>query len=195
MNQRMAVVIGVVVLALGAGACGGTTPATTDPIASGTTPASRPSAMDTLAERPTVSVAKPPTARDIPISDLPDEMRLEPGRIGINEDEGKCVDTAVYEWLNGPDASTDEAIRVAALGSAVTACVDQPRVAKLITNQVRVTTPSLTVAQADCIEAEIANSDPEALAVFLGAFTYGGSGVPELQLPFITSFTAACELG
>lgn len=195
MNQRMAVVISVLVLALGAGACGETTPTATDPMASGTTPASRPSAMDTLAEKPTVSVTKPSTVRDIPISDLPDEMRLEDGRLGINEDEGKCVDTIVYDWLNGPETSRDETIRVAALGSAVTACVDQSRVAKLITNQVRVTTPSLTVAQADCIEAEIANSDPEALAVFLGAFTYGGSGVPELQLPFITSFTTACELG
>jgi len=194
MNQRMAVVIGVV-LALGAGACGGTTPATTDPIASGTTPSSRPSAMDTLAEKPAVSVTRPSAARDIPIGDLPDEMRLENGRLGINEDEGKCVDTVVYDWVNGPDASTDETVRVAALGSAVVACVDQPRIARLIATQVRVTTPGITVAQADCVEGEIGNSDPEALAVFLGAFTYGGSGVPELQLPFITSFTTACELG
>lgn len=193
MNKRAAVASAVVLVAMVA-ACGKTQPPTGE-MSSGTTPGSRPSAMDTLAEKPTVSVTRPPTARDIPIGDLPDEMRLEGGRIGINEDESKCVDTIVYEWLNGPDASTDEATRVTALGTAVTTCVDQARLAKLITNQVRVTTPTLTVAQADCIETEIVNSDPAALAVFLGAFTYGGSGVPAMQVPFITSFTTACNLG
>lgn len=194
MNKRVAAVALVLGLASVVAACGGTQPPTGE-MASGTTPGSRPSAMDTLAEKPTVSVTRPPTARDIPIGDLPDEMRLEGGRIGINDDENRCVDTIVYEWLNGPEASTEEATRVTALGSAITTCVDQARLATLITNQVRVTTPTLTVAQADCIEAEIVNSDPAALAVFLGAFTYGGNGVPAMQVPFITSFTTACNLG
>ena len=192
MNKRAVVALAVVLVAMVA-ACGKTQPPVGE-MPAGTTPGSRPSAMDTLAEKPTVSVTKPATARDIPIGDLPDEMRLEGGRIGIDEEENKCVDTVVYEWLNGPDASADETLRVTALGTAITTCVDQARLAKLIANQVRVTMPTLNVDQVDCVETEIVNSDPAALAVFLGAYTYDGSGVPALQVPFITSFTTACKI-
>jgi hypothetical protein len=83
---------------------------------------------------------------------------------------------------------------VTALGSAVTVCVDHARIAQLITRQVRASNVRITDAQAECINAEVLNADQGSLAVFLGAFTYDGSGVPELQAPFVTSFTTACQL-
>ena len=195
MRKQMVGATFIVAVALGAAACGGPSPTSTATgDTTGTTRAAGQSAMNTLVEKPGVSVTRPEVIREIPISDLPDEMRMEAGRLGLTDDESNCVDSTVYDYISGAGATADQTAQVTALGSAVTACVDQDRIAQLITRQVRVANVMITDAQAECIDAEVRNADPEALAVFLGAYTYDGAGVPEMQAPFIASFSSACNL-
>jgi hypothetical protein len=195
MSKRVAnvsVAIVVVALVLGAAACGSSTP-TGSGDTGGTTTVPRPSSIDTVASKPSVPVSRPAEPRDIPISDLPDEMRLNPARLGLEDSESNCVDTAVYEYLQGPGAAADETAKATALGTAVIVCVGRDEIVSSIVRQVRVDDATMTEEQAECIRNDLATSEDQALAELLGAFLYGPVGIPEMAAPFAASIEQACN--
>jgi hypothetical protein len=155
-----------------------------------------PSGIDTVPNRPPLLVERPEEVRDVQRNALPVPLRLNLALLALSEDEGKCIYTAIQDYIQGPGAEVpvDDERMVAALGGAILVCTDQMRLANTIALTVASSQPTLTEQQVDCIRIEIELADPSALAVFLGAFTYGDTGVEEMQQPFIRSFTANCGL-
>lgn len=155
-----------------------------------------PSGIDTVPNRPPLLVERPEEVRDIKTSELPVPLRLNLGLLGLSDEEGRCINTAIRDYLNGPGAvvAVEDDDMVAALGGAIVVCAGQDRLAGLISATVRTSQPTLTEQQTDCIREEIEVADPAALAVFIGAFTYGDGSKLELQQPFVSSFTRACGL-
>lgn len=155
-----------------------------------------PSGIDTVPNRPPLLVERPQEVRDVKKSSLPVPLRLNLALLALSEDEGRCIYTAIEDYIQGPgaDVPLDDERMVAALGGAILVCTDQMKLANTIALTVASSSPTMDEQQVDCIRIEIELADPAALAVFLGAFTYGDKGVEEMQQPFIRSFTANCGL-
>lgn len=155
-----------------------------------------PSGIDTVPNRPPLLVERASEPRDVTQSDLPAALRINMDLLGLSDDEARCINTTLVDYLNGAGAvyAVEDDVTVAALGGAILVCSDQDELAGFISAKVKGTTPNLPNQKVDCIREEIEVADPAALAVFLGAYTYAGPGMERLQEPFVQSFTAACGL-
>ena len=155
-----------------------------------------PSGIDTIPNRPPLVAQRPEEVRDVKSSELPVALRINLALLGLSEEDGRCINTSLSDYLSGPGAvfAIDDERTVAALGGAILVCTDQDRLAGFISATVRGSKPNITDQQTDCIREEIEVADPAALAVFLGAFTYANGGMEKLQQPFIASFERACGL-
>lgn len=192
-------VLAIVGLAVGASACSSssdnssstTTTAATSTTAKETTTTEGDDTSTT--EKSTTKVTKPAKIEKIDPSELPTGA-ANVGNLDISEEEQDCVYTVLYEYSQDPSNATDDATLSGVMGGAMAACVDQGKLASIITDSVASSAPNLDSTQLSCLENEIASADTDSLALFLGSFIYEGEGAAELQQPFIEALDQACGL-
>lgn len=193
MRTIEALALGVAMLVAVASGCGGEELA--DPASVGTTSGTaRASSFDTLATRPRSSITRPEVVRQVPSREIPDRMRFDPNVLLLTAEEGNCIDTVLVDYASDPGAPTDNEALVGVLGGAITACVDQARVAQVVVKRARAEDVTLTDDVAACITEQLVEADPGALAIFLGALFFNGAGVPEMQAPFAAAIVDACGI-
>jgi hypothetical protein len=195
MLKKLAI-LGVAGLALGATACGSKTEeaAPTTTAAPTSTTEKETTTTTEKEESSTTKVTKPAKVEKIDKADLPEQAQTLPSGFDITSDEEDCVYTVVYEYTQDPSNAQDDATLSGVLGGAMAACIDQNTLAAGITASVAEAAPNLDDTQLACLESEIAGTDTESLAIFLGAFIYEGEGAEELQEPFLTALDDACGL-
>ncbi len=193
MRKIEVLAVGVAMLLAVASGCGGDEAA--DPASVATTRGTaRVSSFDTLAARPRTSITRPAVVREVPSREIPDRMRFDPNLLLLTADEGNCIDTVLVDYASDPDAPTDDEALVGVLGGAITACVDQERLAQVMVKRVRAGDVTLSDDTAACITEQIVKADPDALALLLGSFFFNGAGIAEMQAPFAAAIEQACDI-
>lgn len=195
--KRMFAALALGALVLGAAACS-STPSTTTTASTTAAAAAATSAPPTTAatkgstpsKSPTVT--KPTKVEKIDRSKLPTKAQNSPKNLNLTSDESDCIDFVIFKtYEDDPSMGTDDATLSGVAGGAIAACVDQDKIAEGITTAISTGGTSLTDTQLTCIKNEIAATDKESLAIFLGVLITEDA---TLMKPFQEALSNACNI-
>lgn len=190
-RKLTALVLGGVLVASVAACSSSNNASTTTTSAAANTTTSAAKTSDTKAAGKT-TVTKPATIEKIDKSKLPAKAQNTPKDLNLTQDESDCIDYTIYKvYLDDPSTSTDDATLAGVAGGSIAACVPQDKIAEGITAAIKSGGASLTETQLSCIKNEIATTDQQSLAVFLGVLITQDE---TLMKPFQQALAQACNI-
>lgn len=191
-RKLTALVLGGVLVASVAACSSSNNASTTTTSAAANTTTSAAKTNDTKAASGKTTVTKPATIEKIDKSKLPAKAQNKPKDLNLTQDESDCIDYTIYKvYADDPSTGTDDATLAGIAGGSIAACVPQDKIAEGITTAIKSGGTSLTETQLSCIKNEIATTDQQSLAVFLGVLITQDD---TLMKPFQQALSQACNI-
>lgn len=193
MTRKLAVLLlgGVLVASAACSSTNSSSTTTTAAPATSAPATSAPKTSDTKAAGKT-TVTKPATIEKIDKSKLPSKAQAAPKDLSLTQDESDCIDYTIYKvYTDDPSTGTDDATVAGIAGGAIAVCVDQGKIAEGVTAAIKSGGANLTDTQLTCIKNEIASTDQESLAIFLGVLITQDN---DLMKPFQEALSKACNI-